>query len=260
MKTFSTRNNLPNFIRSIIILIFWIGIWWISAVIVDRKVLLPSPPDVFSVLCDLLITLEFWGAVSASLLRVFLGYFVGCISGAILAALCFYSRTAEALFSPALSVIRTVPVASFIILALVWIGRQSVPVFIAFLMVLPIIMGNVRAGFTCADHDLYEVTQLYNFGFVKRFFYLYLPSVIPHFLSGARTSLGLAWKAGIAAEVLCSLSFSIGGKIYESKLYLETETLFAWTLTVIVISVVMEKLLFLLPQVVSRNRKETHTA
>ena len=206
--------------------------------------MLPSPPAVFHVLCSLCLQGEFWLSIVSSLLRVLLGYAAGCAVGILIASLCCVSRIADTILSPLMSVVRAVPVASFIILALVWLERGLVPAFIALLMVLPVIVGNVRTGIEHTDPALIETAQIFRFSKATRIRYLYFPSALPYFLSGARTSLGLAWKAGVAAEVLCSLSVSIGGNIYESKLYLETDALFAWTITVILISILIEKILF----------------
>ena len=245
MPTKSVR--LFHFLRGSAAFLFWIGVWVVLAAVVDKEVLLPSPRAVVRVLCSLFLLPSYWGSIAASLGRILLGFLIGCAAAILLSVLCFRFSVADALISPVLSVIRAVPVASFIILALVWLGRTRVPSFSAFLMVLPIFTGNIIAGLKAADPSLREVCTVYRFRFFKTVRLLYLPAVRPYFLSAARTSLGMAWKAGIAAEVLCSLSASIGGQIYESKLYLETASLFAWTITVICISMLIEKLLFRLP-------------
>ena len=236
-----------RFVRAAFVLLFWVAVWFVTASLVDKEVLLPSPVSVGKVLLSLVFSRTYWYSIGASLLRVLIGYLLGCIAAAAISIMCFRSSIADALFSPVLSVIRAVPVASFIILALVWIGRTRVPSFSAFLMVLPIVGGNILTGLRSADQELLEVCKLYRFPFIKTVRLLYLPAVRPYFVSAARTSLGMAWKAGIAAEVLCSLSASIGGQIYESKVYLETPALFAWTITVICISMLIEWLLFRLP-------------
>jgi NitT/TauT family transport system permease protein len=51
----------------------------------------------------------------------------------------------------------------------------------------------------------------------------------------------MAWKAGIAAEVLLQPLVSIGKMIFEAKYTLETVDLFAWTVIVVVLSVLIEK-------------------
>lgn len=232
--------------------------WALLAAVVDKEVLLPSPLSVGRVFLSLVVLPSYWVSIGASLIRILIGFLIGCAAGLLLAVLCFRFAAADALFSPVLSVIRAVPVASFIILALVWIGRENVPSFTAFLMVLPIVAGNVATGLRSVNRDLLEVCRLYRFALFKTVRLLYLPALRPYFLTAARTSLGMAWKAGIAAEVLCTLSASIGGQIYESKVYLETPSLFAWTGTVICISMGIETLLFRLPvfQSVENTAKE----
>ncbi len=256
MKTSTTLTDssaLLRFLRGFAVFLFWIGVWVLLAAMVDKEVLLPSPREVAHELSSLLLLPSYWGAIASSLLRILLGFLIGCAAAIVLSVLCFRFSVADALISPVLSVIRAVPVASFIILALVWLGRTRVPSFSAFLMVLPIFTGNIIAGLKSADSSLREVCVVYRFSLGKTVRLLYLPAVRPYFLTAARTSLGMAWKAGIAAEVLCSLSASIGGQIYESKLYLETASLFAWTITVICISMVIEKLLFRLPGFKSKS-------
>ena len=248
MKTSGIKvSHLKRAARALLVLTFWLLVWTALSYAVDKEVLLPSPLSVLRTLTSLFILPSYWASIGASLIRILIGYIAGCAVALLLSVLCFRFSVADALLSPVLSVVRAVPIASFIILALVWIGRDRIPSFSAFLMVLPIVTGNTVTGLRAADPELREVCQLYRLGVLKTARLLYIPAARPHFLSAARTSLGMAWKAGIAAEVLCSLSASIGGQIYESKLYLETSALFAWTITVICISMLIEKLLFLLP-------------
>lgn len=147
------------------------------------------------------------------------------------------------MLSPLLKVVTATPVASFIILALVWIGRERVPSFISALIVLPVMTAHIDAGIKSVDLKLQELCLSYGFSFFKRLILLYIPSSAPEIAAGLATSLGLAWKSGVAAEVLCMPKNSIGRYVYESKLYLETPDLFAWTATVILLSILIEKLL-----------------
>lgn len=223
--------------------LFWLAVWEIISLIVGKEIILPSPLRVLKRLFYLLGTSEYHVSVLSSLLRISIGYLLGTVFGSVLAYASFFSRALGVLFSPLFTVIRATPVASFIILALVWMGKELVPAFTAFLMVLPIIYGSVLTGLESTDAALAEVAEVYSFGFFKRLKLLYIPSSIPSFAGGAKTALGMSWKAGIAAEVLCSLRNSIGGNVYTSKLYLESVDLMAWTLTVIVISLVLEVLI-----------------
>ena len=145
--------------------------------------------------------------------------------------------------SPLLTVIRSTPVASFILLLLIWLGRDILPSVIVLLMVLPVIWGGVQGGLASLDEQLLEMARLYRLGSGRTLWRVVIPSVLPSFLAACRTAVGLAWKAGIAAEVLTVPRLSIGRHLYESKLYLETVDLFAWTLLVIVLSLLLEGLL-----------------
>ena len=161
----------------------------------------------------------------------------------LLAVLCSLSGALNALLYPAVRIISSIPVTSFIILIMLWIPYTYVPVFIAALLVTPIVFGNVSTGIKETDPSLLDVAKMYRFTRGKTLKYVYIPSVLPYFFSSALTALGLAWKAGIAAEVLALPKKAIGANMYYSKLYLETADLFAWTVIVILFSFMFEKLM-----------------
>ncbi len=230
-------------LKSLCIAAFWLAIWEILSLIVGKEVLLPSPAVTVKTLFSLAVTGEFWAFCGASVMRIAAGLIFGTAAGVILAALSARSILIRDAVSPVLSIIRATPVASFIILALVWIGRGNVPAFTAFLMVLPVIRNSVLVGISGIDRSLKEVSDVYGFSFIKRFRLLYFPSVAPSFFGGLRTCLGLAWKAGIAAEVICNPERGIGAALYDSKVYLNTAELFAWTAAVVIISMIFEKVL-----------------
>lgn len=224
------------------VLLFWGGIWCILTLTVANDFLFPSPKKVAEELVHLALTGSFWLTAAISLLRVVAGILVSLVLGTLLACLTSASRVCDALLRPAITAVKATPVASFIILALLWLHRTILPVFITALIVVPIVWANVTEGIASVDRDLSEVTKVYRFSFWKKLSRLYLPSVAPYFLAACRSSLGMAWKAGIAAEILATPDHSIGKELYYSKTYLETPKLFAWTLVVIVLSLVIEKL------------------
>ncbi|MEG2959746.1 MAG: ABC transporter permease subunit, partial [Oscillospiraceae bacterium] len=147
---------------------------------------------------------------------------------------------ADLLLTPMVKIIRATPVASFILLVFLWTSRNAVPTIISALMVLPVVWGGVMLGLGETDGKLLELCHAYRFGRMKTVRLLYLPSVRPHFISAVQTALGLAWKAGVAAEVLCQPRFAIGTQVFQSKNYLETADLFAWTAVVIALSFLVE--------------------
>ncbi|MBQ4115799.1 MAG: ABC transporter permease subunit, partial [Clostridia bacterium] len=239
----SIIKKVPKFARTLIVLAFWVIIWQIIAVKVDSAVLVSSPAEVFKRLIQLMGEKEYYVIISSSVLRILSGFLIAVGIGTILGIITAKVRILDEILSPVLSIIKATPVASFIILALVWLNKETIPSFISFLMVLPIIHGNVCEGLKNTPTDLIEMSRIYNLSFKQKLTKLYLPSILPYFSAGFKTSLGLAWKAGVAAEVLSFPKNSIGKQLYEGKTYLETVDVFAWTLTVIVISVILEFLL-----------------
>ncbi|MBO5048386.1 MAG: ABC transporter permease subunit [Clostridia bacterium] len=235
------NKTIKAFIRGAICFAFWMAVWYILSAALGRALVLPTPFAVFGRLLALLPTADFWLACLGSVLRIFVGLIAGILAGVLLASLCAVSKLMEAIFEPLVTVIKATPVASIIILMLFIMAKSAVPMVAALLMVIPIVFGNVKKGITSVPVDLSEVAEMYDFGFGKRMKYLVLPSVLPYFSAACRSALGLAWKAGIAAEVICYPKYSIGANLNNAKVYLESEELYAWTIVVIVISVLIEK-------------------
>ncbi len=237
------KRPVPALLKQLSVLLFWLAVWVLLARLVGQELLLPSPLQVLRRLFALAGTAEFWLSPLWSILRVLGGIGAGTLLGVLLAALTERSAAAKLLLSPMMTLVKSTPVASFIILALIWLGRSILPLFISALMVLPVVWANVSAGLAGQDPALLEMARVYRMPRGRVLRRITLPSVLPHFRSALRSALGLGWKAGIAAEVLTVPQRSIGRMIFESKLYLETTELFAWTLTVIVLSLVIERLL-----------------
>ena len=243
--------------RALPALAFWLIVWQLLSLLVGKELLLPAPLAVLRRLAALASASDYWRAVGLSLLRIACGVLCGAASGVLLAVLTARSRAAGALLRPLLTAVKATPVASFIILALLWMGRNILPGFIAALIVLPVVWTNVETGIRETPPDLLEVAQVFRFSGRKLLTKLYAPSVLPYFLSACRSALGLGWKAGIAAEVLTVPAISIGKQLYEAKLYWETPDLFAWTLTVILCSLVIETLVTAaLDRLCARYRRE----
>jgi NitT/TauT family transport system permease protein len=149
---------------------------------------------------------------------------------------------AEIMFRPFIATIKSVPVASFIILCLIWLSMGTLSSFISFLMVLPIIYSNILQGIKSTDKKLLEMAEVFRVGLFRRIVFIYLPQLKPYLISACSVAMGLAWKSGIAAEVIGVTNGSIGEKLYEAKIYYTTADLFAWTLIIVVLSIGFEKL------------------
>ena len=242
-------------LKIIAVAAFWIAVWWLAAKRVGVDFLLPSPLSVGKELLRLLPDASFWLITATSLLRMIWGILISLILGTLLAYLLSVSRLLRALLSPVISAIKATPVASFIILALLWLNRDILPVFITVLIVVPIVCANVLEGISSVDRELCEVATVYRFSLPKKLLRLYVPSVAPFFLAACRSSIGMAWKAGMAAEILATPQNAIGTELYFAKTYFETPTLFAWSLVVILLSLIIEKLFLLgLEQIGKRFR------
>ena len=235
------KKTLKSLGITLLVIAFWLAVWWLGAIKMGRELLLPSPVSVLKTLLQLAVTAEFWLIVLKSIWRVVLGILLAILSGVLLALLTSRFYFLHRLFYPLLSVIKATPIASFVILALLWLGASALPVFISMLIVLPVIWASVSDGIGALDKRLDEVCRVFSFPLSKRLRLFYLPTVTPYFLSACKTSIGMAWKAGVAAEVLAVSPVSIGKQLYEAKIYLETSELFAWTLVVILLSLLIEK-------------------
>lgn len=239
-----SRKKRPRIdLRRVLVAGVWLSIWVLLYRLVGQDVLLASPAQVIHTLARLVVTSEFWLSVGNSLLRVLMGFLLAVAVGSGLAVFTSFVPAARAFLVPAISIIKATPVASFIILALIWLHSDRVSIFIAFLMVLPIIWTNVAQGIAKTDQDLLEMARVFRFSRLKTLRFIYLPSVMPYFMAACMTGMGFAWKAGIAAEVLGVPRQSIGEHLYHAKIYLETSELFAWTAVVVVLSVLVEYVL-----------------
>ena len=223
--------------------IFWLGLWLCVYKLVGLDVLIASPMDVAKRLAEFLPSGEFWLTIFNSFKGISLGYIIGVLIGSVLGIITAFSSTLNTLLKPFLTAVKTTPVVSFIILALVWLDKVSVPIFITTLMVMPVVWANVTSSIVNTDKSLIEMANTYKFGFSKKLKLIFLPSAVPSFVSACKVSVGMGWKAGIAAEVLCTPQNSIGINLRNSQVYIETVDLFAWTFVIIVLSLILEKVL-----------------
>jgi len=231
---------LKKICRGLLIAAFWIGVWAFSSWKLDTPLLFPSPLSVLQTLGTLLTTPRFYLVTANSFLNILLGLVIGIAVAALLALLTFFVPPVKALFSPLIAIVKATPVASFIVLALIFIGAPKVPAFITVLIVFPIVWTNLDEGLSEIDPKLSEVARVYQMSFSRKLRVLYLPSVRPYFLSACKSAMGLAWKAGIAAEIIAMPPDTIGTMIGEAKLYILTSEMFAWTLTVVLLSLLIE--------------------
>ena len=239
MKTSILSRN--KILRAGLAILFWLLVWQGLAWWVGLGLLLPEPLTVGRTLLSLIRTPGFWSPIWFSLLGVLAGFLSGVVIGSLLAVFTWASPLADALFSPLLRLVRTAPVASFIILALIWLHTRTVPAVIAALMVIPVLGSSTKTALEETNPSLLEMAKVYRFSRFRKFRLIYLPQVLPQWTAACATAMGLAWKAGMAAEVIAQPSPAMGTNLYRSRLLLNTEGVFAWTVLIILLSFLLER-------------------
>ncbi len=229
--------------RGLVALVFWLSVWQLTSMVVAQEVLVPAPVVVASTIAALAATPAFWAATGWSLIRMLTGFLAGVVVGVSLAVATRASRTVDLLAAGPVRVVRAAPVASFVILALVWIPTGRLPAFIAFAMVVPLVWETMVEGLRHQDRGLLEMARVFDWGRWQTMRRVQVPMLLPFFTSACTNAMGLAWKSGVAAEVISRPEVSIGRSLQDAKVYLETPRVFAWTITAVALSLVLEKLL-----------------
>ncbi|MDV4152515.1 ABC transporter permease subunit [Clostridium sp. AL.422] len=237
LSTILKKNNRAH----ILAIIFWIIVWQIVSVIIDQEVLLVTPISTFKRLLELSLQFDFWQSILFSFIKITSGFILAFIIGIIIAILSSNNKKIKILIEPLILTIQAVPVASFIILCLIWISSKNLSILISFLMVLPVVYRNILDGISNIPRELNDMAKVFKVSKSKRIRYIYLSEVAPYLRAACSISLGLCWKSGIAAEVIGMPANSIGENLYMAKIYLNTPDLFAWTIVIIIISICFQK-------------------
>lgn len=220
---------------------FWLILWFLLAIIVNNKILMVTPLQTLRELFFLFADSSFYRVAAGSFLRIAAGFLVGFLTGALLAVMSRRYCLLEELLSPIMSLIKAIPVASFVVLLLIWWGSSFLATAVCFLVVLPNIYISTLSGLKHISPDMREMAQVFGISGRDRFFYLYCPALKPFLCSSMSVALGMSWKSGVAAEIIGTPQHSIGEQIYLSKVYLDTASVFAWTAVVILLSCLFEK-------------------
>ena len=239
-------NKLPLWSKKIVIVVFWILLWQIGSMIINNRILLVSPIATLRELSVLIVSPAFWSSIWFSFARISLGFFLAFFAGLLSGTMAYWKPIVDEFLAPPIHFMKSIPVASFVILALIWTGSENLSVFIAFIVVYPMIHVNTLAGLRSTDPKLLEMARLFRVPVWRQAMSIYRVSLYPYLASAMKTALGMGFKSGIAAEVIGVPEGSIGEGLYLSKIYLSTAELFAWTLVIICLSVLFEKAFLLL--------------
>ncbi len=229
-------------IRRSLSVVFALLVWQAAALWVNEPLILASPLQVGERLFALGGTGAFWNTVGYTTLRILLGFLLGFVVGTGLAVISGRFRLVETLLWPFVVTIKSIPVASFVILVLIWLSSGPLSIFISFLMVFPVMYLNVLQGLKATDRKMLDMAKMYKLSWKKKLKYIYLPQVQPFLHSACSIALGLSWKSGVAAELIGRPDGSMGDRLYMAKVYMDTADLFAWTVVIILLSQVFEKL------------------
>jgi NitT/TauT family transport system permease protein len=220
-------------------------LWEIAAASVGASIILPRPDEAARQLLRLMGEAAFWLEVAVTTERTLFGFLLSLAAGLVAGVAAGLKPAVHAVLRPFLAVIRTTPIMSVILIALLWFSTGEVPVFSSFLIGFPIITGNLIVGIRQSDPRLMEMARAFELTSRQRLRHISIPSVYPYLISGAHTALGLTWKVVVAAEVLSIPDRGVGSRMQLAQMSLETAEVFAWTAVAICLSAASSWLLSL---------------
>lgn len=238
------KNEKKNYIwRKLLIVLFWLIVWQVISWCIGNAILLEGPIEVVKRLFSDLGTLEYYQTVGASLLRIVGGLLFGILLAVIFSILSWKQKWMEEILLPPIQFLKAAPITCFVVLLLIWAGSENLAFYIALLVAFPPVYFNLLEGLKQLDGKYLEVARIYRMPPKNRMKYIYLPSVKAYFISALTIATGTAFKAGVAAEIIGTPNYSMGERIYMSKIYLDTAGVLSWMITVIFVAYLCEKLL-----------------
>ena len=221
----------------------WVLLWQLAASALGHGGLfLATPRQTVQALAALLPTTAFWRSIGFSTLRILLGFVLAVIGGLVLGAAGARWRAVRLMIDPAMQLIRAMPVASFVILALLWVRSANLSVVVSFTHVLPVVYAGTVGGIADTDPALLEMAKVYRLPLGKRLRYIWLPGVFPSFCESCIAAMGMCWKSGVSAEVIGLPDHSVGDALYRAKITISTPEVFAWTLVIVLLSATLSTL------------------
>lgn len=239
MMKSTTKNNYKN----LFVIFFWLVVWQLISMIFKEEILFVSPFKVFMTTFENLKEYEFYKSIFSTLYKILIGFSFGTVIGIVFAIISYNFKVFKELIYIPMLAIKSIPVVSFIVLLLFFVDSKNLSIYISFIMVLPIIYLNVYKGLYNVDRNLLNMAVIYRVNNKKKIKYIYIDAVKPFLESAMTISIGLAFKSGIAAEVIGLPKFGVGTMIYNSKVYLDTANLFSYTIVAVVLSFICEKLI-----------------
>lgn len=215
--------------------------WQLFAFVADMPYLVPSVPSIFYTLKSLVTTSAFYHSLFATLIRGICGMLLSLAVAGMASILFSKKEWLYEIFRPFLSIMRSVPVISFILLALIFLEPESIPIFIAFLTMFPLLTENLTKGIRNQHTELGTMGRLFRISSLNRFTQIIYPQLKPFLYSGLASAAGFGWRAIIMGEVLAQCQWGIGGEMKRAQLFIAVPQLIAWTVMAILISFLFDK-------------------
>ena len=248
------KDTSKKYLKKLLIVAIWLGIWQGIAAIINNQFLFAGPYESLIALINLIQTSDFWLSIGNTTLRILIGLVSGIIIGVLLALIGYKVKFIDDFLSPVMTVFKSIPVVSFIIIIIIWIGPSWMSLVVVFLVILPIIYTNFLNGLKAIDKNMIELGKVYKVNNKNKLKYIYVPALSGYIFSALEISIGMAWKSGVAAEVVGQPLKTIGDAIYLSKVYLATPDLFAYTFVTILLSFCFERLILLLIKKITKSK------
>ena len=231
-------------VKKVIFNLFWIIVWQLAAMGVNKALLIPVPTPAGTALAMLRLfeKAEFWASAGLSVIRILLGFGAAMIIGTLCGVLSARHEFFGNLMAPVLSFIRAIPVAALTIILFLWVKRDMIPSVIAFVTVLPIVWGNVESGILSLNRGLIEMARVFGMGRGVIFKEITVPGIKPFLVSSFASGMGFAWKSGCAAEIICRTANSLGNLLWSSKSTVDYDEVFAVAFVIIFLSTVFQTL------------------
>jgi NitT/TauT family transport system permease protein len=234
-----TRKHL----RTILIVLIWLVIWQVLAVIVNNSILLSGPVETVKALVSLGSEPSFYISVGKTVVKILAGFLIGMFLGSVISLLSYRYVIVREFFSPFVSVVKSIPIVSFIIIALIWAGSSNVTIIVSSVISFPIFYKNLLEGLLVTDPKMLDLAKVFEMKTSKKIKYIYLPSLSPHIRSAVSLAIGMAFRGGITAEVVGQPVRSIGNGLYRAKINLATSEMLAWTLVAVLAAFLIERLI-----------------
>lgn len=245
--------SIRKMIKKILIIVIWVIIWQAVSCLMDNELIFAGPLSVMQSIKKLLAGKAFYQIIINSFIRITAGFLVAFVTGVLVASFSSTLKSLEELLSPLIYLMKALPVASFIILLLIMVGSSNVSMIISFIVVFPMIYIGTLEGIRNIDKKLVEMAQVFRMSPIRKIRYIYAPQVFPYIVANCKIAFGMCWKAGVSAEVIGIPKKSIGEQMYLSKLYLQTADLLAWSIAIVIVCAIFEKIFIILLELMKRR-------